>query len=46
MAINLKIKHEKPKGLSINDIQDGFFILKDEDVWVIKKDFMNKSPYI
>lgn len=44
MAINLKVKQEKPKGFSINDIQDGFFIVKGDDVWVVKKDFTLKSP--
>ncbi|MCY8438586.1 MULTISPECIES: hypothetical protein [Bacillus] len=37
MTINLKVIQEKPKGLSVDDIQDGYFLVKGNAVWVIKK---------
>ncbi|MCP1460270.1 hypothetical protein [Bacillus amyloliquefaciens] len=43
MTINLKVKQEKRKGLSIKDIQDGFFILKNDDVWIVKMDVTNEN---
>ncbi|CAI6269492.1 SPbeta prophage-derived putative protein YopY [Bacillus subtilis] len=43
MTINLKVQREKRKGLSINDIQDGFFILKDDHVQVVKMDVTNSN---
>ncbi|MCW8785864.1 MULTISPECIES: hypothetical protein [Bacillus amyloliquefaciens group] len=43
MTINLKVKQEKRKGLSINDIQDGYFILKDDHVWIVKMDVTNRN---
>ncbi|MEK4315772.1 MULTISPECIES: hypothetical protein [Bacillus] len=43
MTINLKVKQEKRKGASINDIQDGYFILKDDDVWIVKIDVTNSD---
>ncbi|MCY8997876.1 hypothetical protein [Bacillus inaquosorum] len=43
MTINLKVKQEKRKGLSINDIQDGFFILRNDDVWIVKMDVTNRN---
>ncbi|MBG8573984.1 hypothetical protein JDW21_11060 [Bacillus subtilis] len=43
MTINLKVKQEKRKGVSINDIQDGFFILKDDHVRIVKMDVTNRN---
>ncbi|KJD58287.1 hypothetical protein UZ38_08910 [Bacillus amyloliquefaciens] len=43
MTINLKVKQEKRKGLSINDIQDGYFILRNDDVWIVKMDVTNRN---
>ncbi|MEG7378933.1 hypothetical protein V5785_06230 [Bacillus subtilis] len=43
MTINLKVKQEKRKGVSINDIQDGYFILKGDDVWIVKMDVTNRD---
>ncbi|MCY9148823.1 hypothetical protein [Bacillus haynesii] len=37
MTINLKVIQEKPKGLSVDDIQDGYFLVRGNAVWVIKK---------
>ncbi|MEC1810928.1 hypothetical protein NQS36_16260 [Bacillus sp. C1(2022)] len=36
MTINLKVIQEKPKGLSVDDIQDGFFLVKGDNAWVIR----------
>ncbi|WP_459198535.1 hypothetical protein [Bacillus subtilis] len=43
MTINLKVKQEKRKGVSINDIQDGFFVLKDDHVRIVKMDVTNRN---
>ncbi|MBU8716559.1 hypothetical protein [Bacillus subtilis] len=43
MTINLKVKQEKRKGLSINDIHDGYFILRNDDVWIVKMDVTNRN---
>ncbi|MEC1685996.1 hypothetical protein [Bacillus mojavensis] len=43
MTINLKVKQEKRKGLSINDIQDGYFILRNDDVRIVKMDVTNRN---
>lgn len=36
MTINLRVIKEKINGPKISDISDGFFLLKGNDVWVVK----------
>ncbi|MED2945431.1 hypothetical protein VSK91_19825 [Bacillus swezeyi] len=46
MTINLKVRQEKPKGLSVDDIQDGYFLVKDDNVWAIHKDSSSSRIFL
>ncbi|MER1249792.1 hypothetical protein NQS42_18380 [Bacillus sp. C10(2022)] len=39
MTVNLKVIQEKPKGLSVDDIQDGYFLVKGDKAWVIRENY-------